>query len=263
MSLAAALALVLIQDAPPAAFRYDAGQELRWRQKGEAVVAERIFDGREDGVCLHVAVEAELRLKVLRREGRSHEVEATPLSYRIDFKTPEWLRELKDGKYTDSRNEGAAEGLTKPFRMTILESGKREKIELVRDADLVAAWYLLDVLPAPRGSLLGWFGALPDGPREGSEWKSSTAVMLAREDFLTLDSAASLAKDAVKWSARGSFRLNREKTKYPGLVGAGEGTLTFDERGRASSVRVSWSAKTAGGVPLASFNSEITLTPVP
>lgn len=260
-----ALLLALLQG--PAGFRYEAGQELRWRQKGEAVVAKRtLFEDRE-GVLMHVLAECDLRLKVLKREGSNLEVEATPVSYRVEFKGRDRVLELKDGVFTDTQERDKAEGLTAPFTLSATDAGRRMKLGLSRPSDQMIGMFAMDVLPSPAGSLLGWFGSVPADGKAGREWKSTSGVMLAREDFLFLETTAMLSREAGKgWTAKASFRVDPTRTRYPwvaGIVEEGGGTLEFDEKGNARAVKVDWSAKTKGGAPLVTYRSGITIAPAP
>lgn len=260
-----ALVVALLQD--PAAFRYDAGQELRWRQKGEAVVAKRtLFDGR-DGTLMHVVSECDLKLKVLKREGTNLELEAAPVAYRVEFKDRGRVLELKDGAFTDTQEKDKAEGLTAPFTMSATDAGRRMKLGVTRPSDQMIAMFAMDVLPSPAGSLLGWFGSVPADAKPGREWKSMFGFMLAREDFVFLEATAALSREAGKERlGKATFRVDEKRTKYPwvaGVQGEGGGTLEFDAKGNARSAKVNWSAKSADGAPLVTYKSEITIEPVP
>jgi len=253
VSLAFAAAFTLGQESPDLGFRV--GSTFRTRRHAEARFTYRAAGVDEEGTMLHLEIDADLGWKIAKAAGTLFECEVVPKSYRIDFKDRQQLLELKNDKFSAQLEENAPAivGLTKPFSLMVAESGKIEKTTLTDGASPMIAKFLLDVLPSDGGALLGWFGPLPKNPVAGREWITTTKGMLAREDFFTITATCSWVPNDRMIKAR--FRAGGGKWPKEALEES-DGSVTFDAKGRISSVKVSWSARTKEGELVGSFKSQ-------
>jgi hypothetical protein len=259
LRLAILLVVALSAGQEPPRLGFAVGARFRTRQHAEAVFTYRVAGTEDDETLLHFTVDADLEWKILKADGPSFHCDVTPRSYRIDFKDKKVTLELKDGKFTSFLEEGAPEipGLTKPFLVTLAESGKIEKVVPADGASPMIARFLLDAPPSDTGSLTGWFGPLPLKIVAGQEWTTSRKAMLAREDFITLTATCVwVPKDRA---IQGRFRAGGRNWPKD-AVEEGEGTLAFDDKGRISSSKVAWSAKTKAGEFIGSFKSRLDVT---
>ena len=247
----AAAVLLAAQDAPTLGVAPEA--KFRTRQHTEAVLTDRAIGvgDAEATTRVHAVIDADLGWKL----GRVGDGEVTPQSYRIEFKDKKQIMELKDGKFTVSRDGETrqdAPGITKPFSVSVADSGKIGKIALNDAASPVLAKFLFDGLPSDSSTLLGWFGPLPAQITAGKEWTTTRKVMVAREDFIDITATCVWMKDdkVIKGKFRAAGRA------WPkDAVEESDGTIALDAKGRVASVKVSWSAKTKAGAVIASFNS--------
>lgn len=246
--LAAAL-LLAPQDAPGLGLAPET--TFRTRQHTEAVLTNRALGIDEDGPPrVHAIIDADLVWKL----GRVGDCEVTPRSYRIEFKDKKQALEFKDGKFTAVMEEKVdVPGITKPFQVAVADSGKIGKIALNDAASPVLAKFLLDGLPSDSSTLLGWFGPLPPKIVAGQEWTTIRKVLLAREDFLDITATCVWVKEDKAIKAK--FRAGG-KTWPKDALEDSDGTVALDAKGRVTSVKVSWSARTKAGALIASFRSQ-------
>jgi hypothetical protein len=244
----AAAVLLAGQDAPGLGLTPDA--RFRTRNHTETVLTNRAVGIDEDGPPrVHAVIDADLAWTV----GKIGDCDIAPRSYRIEFKDKKQVLELKDGKFTVVMEDKVeVPGITKPFQVALAESGKIGKIALNDAASPVLVKFLLDGLPSDSSALLGWFGPLPPKITAGQEWTTTRKVMVAREDFLDVTATCVWVKEekAIKGKFHAAGRA------WPkDAVEESEGAIAFDAKGRVSSVKVAWTAKTKSGALIASFRS--------
>jgi hypothetical protein len=247
--LIAAMLVLAAQDVPTLGIAPDA--KFRTRSHTEAVLTHRAIGIDEDGPPrVQAVIDADLGWNV----GKVGDCEVTPNSYRIEFKDKKQSLELKDGKFTAVKDGDKLEvpGITKPFMVALADSGKIGKIALNDAASPVLAKFLLDGLPSDSSALLGWFGPLPPKIVAGQEWTTTRKVLVAREDFVEITATCVWVKDDKV--IKGKFRAGG-KTWPKEAMEESDGTIALDAKGRVTSVKVSWSAKTKGGALIASFKS--------
>jgi hypothetical protein len=247
--IAAAL-LLAGQDAPGLGIAPEA--TFRTRQHTEALITDRAIGvpETEGRTRVHAIIDADLAWKL----GRVGDCEVTPHSYRIEFKDKKQSLELKDGKFTAvMENQVEVPGITKPFQVALAESGKIGKIALNDAASPVLAKFLFDGLPSDSSALLGWFGPLPAKIVAGQEWTTTRKVLVAREDFIEITATCIWMKEDKV--IKGKFRAGG-RTWPKDAVEESDGAVALDAKGRVTSVKVAWSAKTKAGAVIASFKSQ-------
>lgn len=245
--IAAAL-LLASQDGPSLGLTPES--KFRTRSHAETVLMNRALGVDEDGgPRAHAVIDADLLWKL----GRIGDCEVAPQSYRIEFKDKKQALELKDGKFTVvMENKVDVPGITKPFQVALAESGKIGKIALNDAASPVLVKFLLDGLPSDSSALLGWFGPLPPKITAGQEWTTTRKVMVARDDFLDVTATCVWVKEEKV--IQGKFHV-AGRAWPKDAVEESEGTVALDDKGRVTSVKVAWTAKTKTGALIASYRS--------